>query len=279
MKRTLRLCCGLAFLALTGCSDNLHAVLRDYYNVENEGVDHLVYVCDEGSAKAYNDLVKNRLRPKEEQIRERLEKLEKQQVTQIDQKLFAEEHLKVQSDLKGEIGGLDGRFRKEQARIRRIIVKLSEDKMEEMKSSDTSFTVEAAQIWPQLSNTEQPKKFSGNDGMAAKMDMAGGGPGGKMMGNAMMGGAGGGMMGGPGGGMMGGPGGGMMGMPGGGMMGGAGGVASSNPTFSIQCERIVNAAGQKDWRVTRRWHSGSKVVELEINGVNLTPLFSDAGGG
>ena len=41
------------------------------------------------------------------------------------------------------------------------------------------------------------------------------------------------------------------------------------------CERITRADGQKDWRVTRRWRSGSTTVEkLEINGVNLAPLFS-----
>jgi hypothetical protein len=285
MKRNLHLLVGLAFLGLAGCSDNLPAVLRDYYNVENEAIDHLVFVCDDASAKRYNDLYQNRLKPKEEEIRERLDKLNKQQITQADQKLFADLHLSIEEELKGEIGGLDGRYRKEQARIRRIIVKLTEDKVEETKPvKDTSFTVEANQIWPNLSNPAAPRKFGGaSDGFGANPNAGGGGqrpagaggpPAGMMMGGGMMGGAAGGPPGAP-------PGMGMppgMGAPPG--MGGPAGGSNNNPTFSIHCERIVNPAGQKDWRVTRRWTLGATVVDkLEINGINLVPLFSDAGGG
>jgi len=64
-------------------------------------------------------------------------------------------------------------------------------------------------------------------------------------------------------------------------MPGAGGGSGADPgarklTFHLICERIVNANGQKDWREQRRWLSGGASVELQINNINLTPLYSSA---
>src|SRR5688500_11173731 len=120
-------------LSLTGCADNLPALLRDYYNVQNEVIDHMVTVCDDDSAKRFNELYRNRIKPKEELLRLRLDKLNRQQVTQTDKKLFDAQHIELESvKLKHEITGIDNRYMKEVARIRRLIVKLTEDKAEEM---------------------------------------------------------------------------------------------------------------------------------------------------
>jgi len=249
-------------LSLTGCADNLPAVLRDYYNVQNEVIDHMVAVCDDDSAKRYNELYKNRIKPKEDQIRERLEKLNRQQVTQTDKKIFDELHIQLETvQLKHEIGGIDSRYNKEVARIRRIIVKLTEDKAEEMKSLDKTYEVVASQVWPNLSNLEKPDKFSssfsGGGGFGAPKPEPQGGPG---------------MPGMPG---MPGPGGMIPMMPGAGGGGGGINLATANLTFSMLCERITQPTGQKDWRITRRWRNGGTTVEkLEVNGVNLAPLFS-----
>lgn len=266
-----RILIGLTLLGVAGCADNLPGVLRDYHNVQNEVIDHMVYVCDDDSAKAFNELYKNRIKPKEDECKERLERLNKQQISTTDQKIFAQQHLDIEAnELKGEIGGLSGRYNKEVARIRRIIVKLTEDKAEQTKASqDQTFTVEASQLWQNLSNVEIPRKFAGNDGMgppAAALAQPGGPGGPPGAGGPMAGG----MKGGPPG-MMG-----MMGGPPGGMMGGPGGGGASNAYFSMTCERIVTPAGQKDWRVIRRWRNGNTTLEpREVNGVNMLPLFSD----
>jgi hypothetical protein len=252
MKPYSRLMMVAMALGLTGCADDLPSVLRDYYNVQNEVIDHMVTVCDEDSAKRFNEMLKTRLKPKEDQLRERLDKLNRQQVTQTDKKLFDELHIKLETeDFKHELGGIDTRYYKEVARIRRIIVKLAEDKAEEMKSLDKTFEVVASQAWPNLSNLEKPDKFSSSSGLggfAAPKAQAD-----------------------PGGGPPGMPGGGIMGMMPGAGGGGGNNLANANLTFSMLCERI----GQKDWKVTRRWRSGGTTVEkLEINGVNLVPMFS-----
>jgi hypothetical protein len=131
-----------------------------------------------------------------------------------------------------------------------------------MKTLDKTFEVVASQVWRELSNLERPDKYGsagggGIGGFAApkpEPEGGGGGPGAMMPG---------------GGGMM--P---MPMMPGGGGGGGSN-LASANLTFSMLCERITRADGQKDWKITRRWKSGGTTVEkLEINGVDLAPQFS-----
>lgn len=258
-----RLLLAALVLSLTGCGDNLPSVLRDYYNVQNEVIDHMVTVCDDDSAKRFNELYKNRIRPKEERLRERLDKLNRQQVTQTDKKLFDALHIELESvKFKHEITGIDNRYTKEVARIRRLIVKLTEEKAEEMKPLDKTFEVVASQVWPNLSNLERPDKYTssgGTGGFAAPKPEAQGGGGGPP---PMMMPGGGGMP------MM--P---MMG-PGGGGGGGAHPAATSL-SFSMLCERVTRADGQKDWKITRRWRGGSTTVEkLEINGVDLAPQFS-----
>jgi hypothetical protein len=275
VQRVVRLSWGCIALFLAGCGDNAAAIMRDFYNVQNEIIDHMVYVADEESAKKFNALCELRISPKEGALQERKEKMNKQLVTTEDQARFAAEILAMEAgNLKAEVEGIDGRYRQQVHRIRRIIVKLAEQKMEEEKRKDQSFVVSSSKEWPSLANLYTPAKFGADAG-----GMGGGAPMGAMPGGAMPGGA---MPGGamPGGAMPGGamPGGAMPGMPGG--PGGAGAavsnLANKNLNFSITGDRIVQPDGTKEWKITRRWKSGgTEVTKLEINGVNLVPMFGD----
>jgi hypothetical protein len=246
MNRYRLLLPGLLTLTLAGCADNVQAVIRDSYNVANEVTDHMAFVCDEDSALRFNELYTKRIKLKEDEIKERMERLKRQLVTNLDAKIFAARMLDLQTrELKDEIDAIAARYYKEIARTRRIIVKLTEDKVEENKPLDKTFTVDAAQVWPNLSALQKSVKLGEEiegqgQGQAAMPDPMNMNP----MGQAPP--------------------------P------DKNKLAFADISFSMHCERIVDAVGQKDWRISRRWKAGNTTVDkLEINGLNLVPLTSN----
>jgi hypothetical protein len=256
MKRRTWLLLALV-IGVPGCGDTIQAVQRDYYNVEHEVIDNMIQVADENSAKRFNDLYKGHLSKKEDANKERFDKIKNNQFTVADQKLLDME-LKALEDgaLKVQISSLEYRFRQAQNRIRRLIVKVVEDKAEEMKRQGKSFTVEAKDVCPNLSRElAMPAKFSKSEG-------GGGGGMPPMMMQMMPGGAG------------------PQGMPAAGPAANAGGgaqaksdpQANKNLNFVITCE-LINP-GQ--WNENRRWKAGgTEIGKLEVNGFDLAPLTSN----
>ena len=268
----------ILLVVLPGCGDTVSAVLRDYYNVEHEILDNMSLISDEDSAKKFNELCRNRLKHKEEDVDKRREKIEANQYTDADRKALAFEVENVEGNqLKMQIASLDTRFRILQNRQRRLIVKLTEEKAAELKNQGQSFKIDASSIWQNLSTIEMPEKFTkstggggGGMGMPMMPPMPAGGPAG------------------PGAAPPGAP-----GMPAGGpaMAGGAQAGAPQAPKappvdpranqnlrFIMICERVGNG-----WDETRSWQSGGTVVfsnkgggnKLEVNGIDLTPLSSN----
>jgi hypothetical protein len=257
MKRRIWLWLALV-IGVPGCGDTIQAVQRDYYNVEHEIIDNMIQIVDENSAKRFNEVYKGHLSKKEDSNKERFDKIKNNQFTTADQKLLEMELKNLdETTLKVQISSLEYRFRQAQNRIRKLIVRVVEEKAEEMKRQGKSFTVEAKDVCPNLSRElAMPVKFSKNEGGG------GGGMPPMMMPMQMPAGAG------------------PQGMPAAGPAGNAGGAppaaidpqANKNLNFVITCE-LINP-GQ--WNVTRRWKSGgTDIVRLEINGFDLAPLTSN----
>lgn len=262
MKRRTWLWLALVMIGVPGCGDTMHAVQRDYYNVEHEVIDNMIQVVDENSAKRFNDLYKGHLSKKEDANKERFDKIKNNQFTTADQKLLDEEIRRLTDGVfNAQNHSLEYRFRQAQNRIRKLIVKAVEDKAVEMKSQGKSFTVEAKDVCPNLSkDLAMPVKFSKNE--------SGGGGGGMMpmMMQMMPQGAG------------------PQGMPAAGgpaaNAGGGGGAqpksdpnANKNLNFVMTCE-LINP-GQ--WNVTRRWKAGGTDVPspFPVGEFDLAPLTSN----
>jgi hypothetical protein len=255
MKR--RTWCWLALLfGVPGCGDTIQAVRRDYYNIEHEVIDNMIQIVDEESAKRYNTAFKNRLKVKEEANKARFDKIQNNQFSEADRKILADTLIDLDANvLKLQNTSLEFRFRQAQHHIRKLIVKLAEDKAEEMKRQGRTFTVEAKEICPNLSiSLEVPERFVKNEG--------GGGGMMPMMMNMMPAGAG------------------PQGMPGGGGPAAGGGQAAGsaqanrNLNFVMTCDLIQ--PGQ--WAQPRkRWMAGAAEIPSPFNveGFDLAPLSSN----
>jgi hypothetical protein len=246
-------------LLVAGCGDNIQAVYRVYCNVQHEVLDDMMQVVDDESAKRFNTAYENRIMAKEEAVDQRKEKIMNNLFSEADKKLTALviEEMEAVS-LKGQFDSMEARYRLTQNRIRRLIVKMVEDKAEEAKRADQSFTIKSGELCPNLTNMKKGAKFGKSDGGMG--GLMGGGIAPPMM---------------PGGGQM--PGAGPMpAMPGAG-----GGVAkkavdpqaNASLEFVMECRRTDDPANR--WQVSRYWRAGSaRIQELTINGVNLVPLYS-----
>ena len=244
--------CGVA-----GCGDNMTLVVRDYYNIQHEVIDNMVYIVDEPTAKKFNKDYEVRLKVKEEAIEARREKIINNLFVEAD-KVATRELIKQldEVDLKKEIDNLDNRFRVMQNRLRRVMVKMVEDKAALGKAGDQSFTVSSLDVCPSLTNLERGAKFvkginvSGLLGGAAPMMVPGAaGPGGVAPANQQAPPAAAAKM-----------------HP----------RVNDNFTFVIECRRTGDAANP--WEETRAWKAGSTVVNRdEINKdliIDIFPLYS-----
>lgn len=268
MTRLIRSGCWLAVLiGVPGCADSMAAVLRDHYNVQHEVLDNMSQIADDESAKRFNDAYRNRLKVKEDAVKERFDKIKNNQFTEADRKILEAEILTLRgSKLKGQIESLDARFRIMQNWTRRMVVKLAEDKAEEARKRDQSFTIKSSELCPNLAALEMPVFFNGGDLGA---DSGGGGM--LMMGNPMMGGGMAGIGGPPGmGGPPGGPGGQAAAAPAGPKLDAK---ANQNLQFFLECRRTEDPGNR--WVETRTWKSGgATITRLEVNGIDLVPLYS-----
>src|SRR5207247_492574 len=132
------------FFGVPGCGDTIQAVKRDYYNIEHEVIDNMIQIVDEESAKRYNTAYKNRLKVKEEANKARFDKIQNNQFSEADRKILAETLNDLDTNvLKLQNSSLEFRFRQAPHHIRRLIVKLTEDKTEEIKLQGRTFNVEA----------------------------------------------------------------------------------------------------------------------------------------
>src|SRR5262245_53271270 len=185
MKRRVWLWLALV-IGVPGCGDTIHAVKRDYYNVEHEVIDNMIQIVDENSAKRFNELYKGHLSKKEDANKERFDKIKNNQFTSADQKLLEEEIKRLEEGtFKLQITTLEFRFRQAQNRIRKLIVRVVEEKAEEMKRQGRSFTVEAKDVCPNLSRElAMPVRYGKDEGgggggmmpMMMQMMPAGAGP-------------------------------------------------------------------------------------------------------
>jgi hypothetical protein len=257
----------MPLMGIAGCGDNMSAVQRDYFNVQHEILDGMTQIVDDASAKQFNDAYKNRFQPKEELVKARKDKIENNLFSERDRddnrklvgKLLTE-------DLKGQADSLDFRFRVVQNRLRRLVVKLVEDKAEAEKSRNQSFEVKSTDVCPNLTNLERGEKFT-----------AGGNAGGGLGGGAQM--------------MM------PMMQPGGGAAGnggppmpnlnagagaGGGGQAAAGPTVDPKAnENYVFVLGYtftgdaaNPWQQSvRAWKTGNSNISIApINGIDILPL-------
>lgn len=255
-------------LGIAGCGDNIAAVMRDTYNVQHEILDGMTQIVDDASAKEFNEAYKNRFQGKEEVVKARKEKIENNLFSEKDRADHKAAIAKaIGEDLKGQVDSLDYRFRIMQNRLRRLIVKLVEDKAEAAKSQNQSFKVSSTDVCPNLTNLERGENFAKGGG-------GGGGLGGAPNMMPMMQ---------PGGGA--GPGGaGMPAMPAMNPAGGDGAKpaaagpvvdpkANDNFVFVIEC-RHTGEPGNP-WLETRAWKAGNTTVgPIEVNGINILPLYS-----
>ena len=228
-------------IGVPGCGDNIQAVQRDYYNVEHEIIDNMIQIVDENSAKRFNDVYKGHLSKKEDSNKERFDKIKNNQFTAADQKLLEMELKSLEEGMfKVQISSLEYRFRQAQNRIRKLIVKVVEEKAEEMKRQGKSFTVEAKDVCPNLSRElAMPAKFGKNEGGGGGMP--------PMMMMQMPGGAG------------------PQGMPAAGPAGNAGGAAQakSDPQANRNLNFVLSydLVGQGQWQPRERiWKAGGSDV-------------------
>ncbi|MCS7045660.1 MAG: hypothetical protein NZO58_04825 [Gemmataceae bacterium] len=254
---------GVLVFCASGCVDSMPVALRDWYNVQHEFLDTMTWVVDEDSAARYNATIKDRVRPKENAIKERRDKIVNATYGADDKKKLVAQILELKTKtLKAEIDSLDVRLRQQQHRIRKILVKLAWDKAEEMKrSTDREFEVNAAEIWKELSNLELPAEFAAPEGGGGGLTP-------------------------PGGGMVGMPG--MPTMPGpGGPQGGGpqGGGDASTPKSEVDPNANVNLSlfivcrprGGGQWEPNQViWKSGRTIVPTPLrvpkdNGIDITP--------
>ncbi|MCI0682282.1 MAG: hypothetical protein L0Y71_09275 [Gemmataceae bacterium] len=252
MRRTLR---GFwpAFLFLAaGCGDSIQAVTRDYCNVQHEALDDMMQIVDEESAKRFNEDYENRIMPQEDAVDARHAKIMNNLFTEADKKITALAIVELETvTLKGQFESLDTRCALTLNRLRRLAVKMVEDKAEEAKRANQSFTVRSNDLCPELTTKlRRGKHFAkgesgGGGGMAPMMP----GPGGAQM---------------PGIGPMPGP---ALGWPPQPRRGNS--MLSRNLEFVMECRRTEDP--QNPWHVTRSWRG---VQELTLNGINLAPLFS-----
>lgn len=262
LRSTWRSTWPAVLLLVAGCGDNIQAVYRDYCNVQHEVLDDMMQVVDDDSAKRFNTAYETRLQPKEEDVEKRKDKIMNNLFTEADKKLtaLAIEELETNS-LKDQLESLDTRYRLTQRRIRRLIVKMVEDKAEEAKRANQSFTIKSGELCPNLTGLKKGAKFGKSEGgMGGGMAPMGGGQ-----------------------------------MPGGGGMppmpdmpdagGGGGGKAAAkaaakvdpnanaNLEFVMECRRTEDPANP--WSVTRYWRAGgARIQELTVNGINVVPLYS-----
>lgn len=257
--------CWPAFLLLAaGCGDSIEAVYRDYCNVQHEVLDDLTHVVDDESAKRFNTAFEARIMPKEEAVDAREEKILNNLFSAADKQITALSIIEMESkSLKGQLDALETRYAMTLNRLRRLIVKIAEDKADELKRGNQSFTIKTNELCPNLSKLRKGKHFT--------------------RGAAPGGGLGGGMA----------P---MAGMPGAGPMpgGGPGGIAmpgaekgkeqplepkkmafpDSNLNrdfeFILECRRTDDP--QQPWAETRLWRGAPP--ELTVKGINLLPKYS-----
>lgn len=244
----------ILLVGLAGCGDNIAAVQRDYYNLKHEVLDNMMSVVDEESAKRFNFAYANRLKDKQNSNRERSDKIRNNQFTQKDRDALDVELRELNEViLKGQKDSATTRLFQNLNRVRRIIVRLAEEKAALAKQQNQSFTIKSRELWPNMTALDCVSEFAGigEDG------------------------GGGGMM--------------MPMMP---MMMGKGGPpgapaqaeapakekidprAFQNPEFVLECRRIEGPGGP--WQDTPSWRFGNNTVAplIERN-VDLFPLRSN----
>jgi hypothetical protein len=243
------------FVGLAGCGDNIAAVQRDYYNLKHEILDNMASVVDEESAKRFNLAYANRLKDKHTANRERSDKIRNNQFTQKDRDALDLE-LKMLNDvtLKGQRTSASVRLFQTLNRIRRSIVRLTEEKAMLAKQQNQSFTIKSREFWPSMTALDCVADFAG---------LGQEGAGGMMMPMMPM----------------------MMGK---GPPGAPGAQAQEqappeekidprayqSPEFVLECRRIEGPGGP--WQDTPSWRLGNNTVPpLIVMNVDLLPLKSN----